>query len=45
MDDVSSHIREYEHLTLVRLLIARKRPTEAFSLLERVRQAAEAGSR
>jgi LuxR family transcriptional regulator, maltose regulon positive regulatory protein len=50
-DDDLSYLREYEHLTLARLLLARHRGRstgalqEALSLLERLRTAAEAGER
>jgi LuxR family transcriptional regulator, maltose regulon positive regulatory protein len=48
-DDDLSYLREYEHLTLARLLLARPRETTALEqglrLLQRVLAAAEAGER
>ncbi len=44
-DDEPSYLREYEHLTLARLLIATGRAAEAVSLLERLSTAAEAAGR
>jgi LuxR family maltose regulon positive regulatory protein len=43
-DDELTYLREYEHLTLARLLLAR-RDLAAASLLERLRAAAEDGAR
>jgi LuxR family maltose regulon positive regulatory protein len=43
-DDETSYLREYEHLTLARLLLARRDATAA-DLLERLRAAAENGAR
>jgi LuxR family maltose regulon positive regulatory protein len=52
VDDDLSYLREFEHITLARLLIARYRRDrvessiqEAMALLERLRKAAEAGGR
>jgi LuxR family maltose regulon positive regulatory protein len=51
-EDEPSYLREYEHLTLARLLIAQHRaqpdaddPAHALSLLDRLRAAAERGGR
>jgi LuxR family maltose regulon positive regulatory protein len=51
-EDTISYIREYEHITLVRVLLARYQRDhtdgsirEAIGLLERLRKAAEAGGR
>jgi LuxR family maltose regulon positive regulatory protein len=44
-DDELSYMREFEHLTLARLLIAEKRITQALTLLDRLLPAAEAGRR
>ena len=43
-DDEPSYLREYEHLTLARLLLA-QRDERAVGLLERLRDAAEQGGR
>ena len=43
-DDEPSYLREYEHLTLARLLLA-QRDERAIGLLERLRDAAEQGGR
>jgi LuxR family maltose regulon positive regulatory protein len=43
-DDELSYLREYEHLTLARILGARH-PADAVALLRRLRAAAEAGGR
>jgi len=43
--DKVSFRHEVEHLTLARLLIAQNQPDDALHLLERLRQAAEAGGR
>jgi LuxR family maltose regulon positive regulatory protein len=52
IDDELSYVREFEHITLARLLIARHRDdgherslAEAMALLERLRKAAEDGGR
>jgi LuxR family maltose regulon positive regulatory protein len=52
VDDVPSYLREFEHVTLARVLIARYQNDpkvgsvhEAFALLERLLQAAEEGKR
>jgi LuxR family maltose regulon positive regulatory protein len=45
VDDSPSYLREYEHITLVRLLLARGAATEALSLLDRLLEAADAGGR
>ena len=52
LTDPASHLREYDHLTLVRLVLARHRvqpaPTDldaALGLLERLREAAQASGR
>ena len=44
-EDELSYLREYEHLTLARVLLAEQRVTEAIGLLERLLAAAEAGGR
>ena len=51
-DDELTYLREYEHVTLARILLAEHRATgdraslaDATSLLERIRMAAEAGGR
>lgn len=44
-DDEPTYLREYEHLTLARLLIATGRAAEAVPFLERLGVAAEAGGR
>jgi LuxR family maltose regulon positive regulatory protein len=44
-DDDLSHLREFEHITLVRLLMARRSVAEALGLLERLQRAAEDGGR
>jgi LuxR family maltose regulon positive regulatory protein len=43
--DRPSYLREYEHLTLARLLLASERAAEAVPLLERLLAAAETGNR
>lgn len=43
--DELSYLREYEHITLARLLLKRADLAEAATLLERLLQAAEAGER
>jgi LuxR family maltose regulon positive regulatory protein len=45
VDDELSYAREYEHVTLARLLIARSDPERASPLLRRLRESAEAGGR
>jgi LuxR family maltose regulon positive regulatory protein len=44
-DDEPTYLREYEHLTLARLLIASGRAADAVALLERLGRAAAAGGR
>jgi LuxR family maltose regulon positive regulatory protein len=44
-DDDLSYLREYEHITLARLLLAQQSPDEAVPLLERLQAAAEDGER
>lgn len=43
-DDLT-YLREFEHITLARLLLAADAPASAISLLKRLRQSAEAGGR
>jgi LuxR family maltose regulon positive regulatory protein len=43
--DDATYLREYEHLTLARLLISEGRPAEAAPLLDRVEAAARTGGR
>jgi len=43
--DDADHLREYEHLTLARLLLATGRADDAIPLLERLLAAADAGDR
>ncbi|MFI6829900.1 LuxR C-terminal-related transcriptional regulator [Kribbella sp. NPDC050241] len=45
MDDELSYLREYEHLTLARILLAEQARGDAIHLLERLQAAAEAGGR
>jgi LuxR family maltose regulon positive regulatory protein len=44
-EDDLSYLREFEHVTLVRLLLARQQADQALGLLERLLPAAEAGGR
>ena len=44
-DDETSYLREYEHLTLARVLLATGRAADAVPLLQRLLVAAEAGGR
>ncbi|GAA1157824.1 LuxR C-terminal-related transcriptional regulator [Nocardioides aquiterrae] len=44
-DDELSYLREYEHVTLARILLAQERPGEAGALLDRLLAAATAGQR
>jgi LuxR family maltose regulon positive regulatory protein len=44
-DDELSYLREFEHLTLARVLLARQQTEQALALLERLLGAAEAGGR
>jgi LuxR family maltose regulon positive regulatory protein len=44
-DDELSYVREFEHITLARLLLARGSATEALALLDRLLLAAEDGGR
>jgi LuxR family maltose regulon positive regulatory protein len=44
-DDEPAYVREYEHLTLARVLLATGLPADAVPLLERLLAAAEAGGR
>jgi LuxR family maltose regulon positive regulatory protein len=44
-EDELSYLREYEHLTLARVLLAEERVAEAIALLGRLLAAAEAGGR
>ena len=44
-DDEPVYLREYEHLTLARVLLATGRAADAIALLERLLAAAEAGGR
>ncbi|GAA3231607.1 LuxR C-terminal-related transcriptional regulator [Pseudonocardia petroleophila] len=44
-DDRADPLREYDHLTLVRLLLARRRPDRATGLLERLLDAAQSAGR
>jgi LuxR family maltose regulon positive regulatory protein len=44
-DDELAYLREYEHLTVARLLLARDSTAEAIGLLERLLAAAEEGER
>jgi LuxR family maltose regulon positive regulatory protein len=43
--DEARHLREYDHLTLVRLLLAQRRAAQAVPLLERLLDAAESSGR
>ncbi|MCU1595996.1 MAG: ATP-dependent transcriptional regulator, MalT-like, LuxR family, partial [Frankiales bacterium] len=43
--DEVSYLREFEHLTLARLLLAQDRPEQALALLERLLIAADCGAR
>jgi LuxR family maltose regulon positive regulatory protein len=45
VDDELSYVREFEHITLARVLLARHAPLEASGLLERLLTAAEQGDR
>jgi LuxR family maltose regulon positive regulatory protein len=45
VDDEPSYLRDYEHLTFARLLLATAGPTDAVGLLRRLVAAAEAGHR
>jgi LuxR family maltose regulon positive regulatory protein len=45
VDDDLSYLREFEHITLARVLLARQSIPEAIKLLERLLHAAEAGQR
>ena len=45
VDDELSYLREFEHLTLARVLLARSAADDAGALLERLRRAAEEGKR
>jgi LuxR family maltose regulon positive regulatory protein len=44
-EDDLSYLREFEHITLARVLLARHQPLPAVALLERLLDAAEAGGR
>lgn len=44
-DDELTYVRDFEHATLARLLLAQKRPADALALLARLRAAAEEGGR
>jgi LuxR family transcriptional regulator, maltose regulon positive regulatory protein len=44
-DDTPSYVREYEHLTLARVLLASGRAADALPMLERLLHAAEIGGR
>ncbi len=44
-DDELSYLREFEHITLARVLLARHETEQAFELLERLLRPAEAGGR
>jgi LuxR family maltose regulon positive regulatory protein len=45
VDSEASYIREYENITLARLLLARSSGPEALSFIKRLRRSAEAGGR
>jgi LuxR family maltose regulon positive regulatory protein len=45
VDDELSYLREFEHITLARVLLARQSILDAIKLLERLLHAAEAGQR
>lgn len=45
VDDQLSYLREFEHVTLARLMLAQSEVGQAVTLLERLLRAAEAGSR
>ena len=44
-DDDLTYLREFEHITLARMILAQPTPDEAIRLLERLLQAAEEGGR